>query len=229
MERVARVSMVESVVQALEGEIRAGNWPLGMQIPSEAQLVDQLGVSRTPVREAIRSLVQLGLLKSHQGRGTFVVATDVNQVAMNRRLEDADQQDVTHVREGFDLTAARLAAARSGELSDLLPRLEEALTRRVECFRANDAAGFVAADLDFHVGVAEASGNPVLHDLYRSLAEFEKQGLHNAFTFGDFSEGDLDLHVELLSAIRAGDVEAATTSALALLDHTRMQPPTDDV
>ncbi|MFE6995565.1 FadR/GntR family transcriptional regulator [Microbacterium sp. NPDC057659] len=222
MKRVERVSMVESVVTALENEIKTGHWPLGTQIPSENQLVEQLGVSRTPVREAIRSLVQLGLLKSRQGLGTFVVATDVNQVAMNRRLEDADQDDVMHVREGLDITAARLAAATGAEAH--LPRLEEALARRLACFRADDAAGFIEADLDFHVGVAEASGNPVLHDLYRSLADFESQGLHPAFAFGDFSEGDRDLHAELLSAIRAKDVESATTTALALLDHTRNHP-----
>ena len=60
MERVARTSIVDVVVDRLRDEIRKGSWPVGSKIPTEAKLVEALGVSRPSIREAVRSLVQRG-------------------------------------------------------------------------------------------------------------------------------------------------------------------------
>lgn len=203
----------------LKEQITSGAWPVGSQIPSENALVETLGVSRTPVREAIRSLAQVGMLKSRQGLGTFVMSADINDAALGLAFENAHQAHVLQVREGLDITAARLAAQRAAEGFEA--RLEDALDRRLSCFRERDASGFVGADQAFHLGVAEASGNPVLHDLYRSLVDFEKKDAPHAFELNDATAGDHDLHVTLYRAILAQDVTASTASALALLDHTR--------
>ena len=68
MKKFERVSLVDGAVAELEGEIRSGRWPVGTRIPPESQLVEQLGMSRTPVREAVRSLVQSGCGESPRGR-----------------------------------------------------------------------------------------------------------------------------------------------------------------
>ena len=160
MKKFERVSLVDGAVAELEGEIRSGRWPVGTRIPPESQLVEQLGMSRTPVREAVRSLVQSGLLVSRQGAGTFVVATDVTEVALRRRLAEADHDDVIQVRDGLDVVAARLAAAnRSGQD---LAALTDALDRRRQAAHAGRPADFLDADIDFHIGIARASGNPLL-------------------------------------------------------------------
>ena len=219
MRKFARVSLVDGAVEQLLEEIQSGRWPVGSKIPPESQLVEQLGMSRTPVREAIRSLVQSGLLVSRQGAGTYVLATDVGKVALRRRVEEADHEDVVQVRDGLDVVAANLAA-RFRTPEDLA-ELDRALQRREEAFLHAEAAAFVDADIDFHVGIARAGGNPLLLDLYSTLAGAVGHALHTAFDVTDESRADQALHGGLLEAVRNGDPDAAAAAALALLDHTR--------
>lgn len=110
MERVARTSIVDVVIARLRDEIRNGNWPVGTKIPTEATLVDVLGVSRPSVREAVRSLVQAGLLESRQGDGTYVVAEDETTVALQRVVDAADRAEAQLVRHTLEVLAAREAA-----------------------------------------------------------------------------------------------------------------------
>ena len=110
MKQIARVSLVDAVVDRLRGEIRSGNWQVGSKIPTEAKLVETLGVSRPSVREAVRSLVQLGLLETRQGDGTYVVAEDEMTVALQHAIEAADEAEVLAVRRALDVLAAREAA-----------------------------------------------------------------------------------------------------------------------
>ncbi len=216
MKRFERVSLVDGAVAELEGEIRSGRWPVGTRIPPESQLVEQLGMSRTPVREAVRSLVQSGLLVSRQGAGTFVVATDVTEVALRRRLQDADQDDVIQVRDGLDVVAARLAATNRS--SQDVAELTDALTRRRLAARAGLTDDFRDADTDFHIGIARASGNPLLAELYSTMARVAVAGPDGP---ADIENGDQNLHSRLLDAIRDQDPSRATAAVNTLLDHTR--------
>ena len=221
MKKFERVSLVDGAVAELEGEIRSGRWPVGTRIPPESQLVEQLGMSRTPVREAVRSLVQSGLLVSRQGAGTFVVATDVTEVALRRRLGEAGHDDVIQVRDGLDVVAARLAAANRS--SQDLAALADALDRRLQAARAGRPDDFLDASTNFHIGIARASGNPLLSELYAAMARVADVALHKVSAAGDIQSGDHDLHAQLLDAIRNQDASRATAAVNALLDHTRVK------
>ena len=221
VKRFERVSMVDGAVAELQEEIRSGRWPVGTRIPPESQLVERLGMSRTPVREAVRSLVQSGLLVSRQGSGTFVVATDAAEVALRRRLEEADHDDVVQVRDGLDVVAARLAAANRSSRD--LVALTDALERRRAAARAGRSGEFLGADTDFHVGIAQASGNPLLAELYTTMATVGDIAPHTMLAAGDIKSGDDDLHAQLLDAIADEDASRAIAAVNALLDHTRAE------
>ena len=70
-----RSALSEQVIAELRQQITSGEWPVGSRIPTEPELVEQLGVARNTVREAVRALAHNGLLDIRQGSGTYVVAT----------------------------------------------------------------------------------------------------------------------------------------------------------
>src|ERR1041384_4924635 len=82
------------VINRLRQQITSGAWPVGSRIPTEPELVAQLGVARNTVREAIRALAHNGLLDIRQGSGTYVVATSELAGVRHRRFGNADPRHV---------------------------------------------------------------------------------------------------------------------------------------
>src|SRR5690349_18835715 len=104
-----RAGLVNQVIDQLRGAIVAGEWPVGRRIPNESVLVEELGVGRNTVREAVRALAHAGLLDVRQGDGTYVRATSEVSGAL-RRLCGAELRDVLQVRRALEVEGARLAA-----------------------------------------------------------------------------------------------------------------------
>lgn len=219
--QIARVSLVDAVVDRLREEIRAGNWPVGSKIPTEARLVTTYGVSRTSVREAVRSLVQLGLLETRQGDGTYVIAEDEVAAVLRHAIDAATENEVIVVRRALDVLAAREAANyRSAEdLDDLHAALA---ARRAAVVRA-DPAAFIDHDVAFHIGVARASKNSLLFGLYQSFESSlrDSVGRTNSVEIVDDPQGIV--HEQLVLAIERHDPLAATRAATCVLDDHERQ------
>lgn len=215
MRTVRRVSLVETATDEIRDQILKGTWPVGSRIPPESALSETLGVSRASVREAIRALVHSGLLETRQGDGTFVISDDDSAVALRRRLERAELTHVTQVRQGLDVIAARQAARHRTD--GQLAAIEAALARRRAALAAREDEEFTAADADFHVLVAEASANPVLADIYRSLSTALRAELRRAACLDTATAAPTDPHHLLVEAIRRQDPQAAVDAAVELL------------
>lgn len=216
MRAASRKSLVDQAIDEMREQIDSGVWQVGHRLPAEAKLAEQLGMSRAPVREATRALVHAGLLASRQGDGTFVIAVDESDVALRRRLRAAEVVDVIDVRRGLDVAAARAAAVRrtTGDLDQLTGILH----RRKQAAGLGDETAFLAADLDFHVGVAEAAHNRILLDMYRSFSAV----LNSTVELRDCLTPDSGTlicdHEDLLTAIGDQDPAAAAAAALTILD-----------
>ncbi|MFD7918289.1 FadR/GntR family transcriptional regulator [Streptomyces sp. NPDC059740] len=215
MPAVRRASLVETATDEIRDHIVRGAWPVGSRIPPESALTESLGVSRASLREAVRSLVHAGLLETRQGDGTFVVSDDDSAVALRRRLARAELSHVTQVRQGLDVVAARGAARHRTKAQ--LAAIAAALERRGTALRERDGEAFTAADVEFHVLVAEASANPVLADIYRSLSAALREELRRAACFDSAAAAATDPHFQLFQAISAGDPAAAVDAAVMLL------------
>lgn len=85
-----RSALSDQVIAQLRNQITSGEWPVGSRIPTEPELVEQLGVARNTVREAVRALAHNGLLDIRQGSGTYVIATSELAGVMHRRFAAAD-------------------------------------------------------------------------------------------------------------------------------------------
>ncbi len=205
-----RSALSEQVIAALRKQITSGEWPVGSRIPTEPELVEQLGVARNTVREAVRALAHNGLLDIRQGSGTYVVATSELAGVMHRRFADTDPDHIAELRSALESNAARLAAERRTEQD--LQQLDTLLVRREECWESGDAEAFVTADTSFHMAVVAASHNGVMTALYADLGEVLRGWLR-----GEVGEepapGTFMDHARLVEAIRAGDTQAAAAEA----------------
>ncbi|MFF4246976.1 FadR/GntR family transcriptional regulator [Streptomyces sp. NPDC001822] len=207
-----RSALADQVIAQLRNQITSGEWPVGSRIPTEPELVEQLGVARNTVREAVRALAHNGLLDIRQGSGTYVVATSELAGVMHRRFADADPMHVAELRSTLESSAARLAALRRTERD--MRQLDALMARRGATWAAGDAEAFVAADATLHLAVVAASHNDVLTELYADLNDVLRDCLREDVG-PELRPEELMDHSRLVEAIRAGDAETAAAEAAA--------------
>lgn len=153
-DRVA--SQVESLL--VDGEFRDAN-----RLPGERELCERFGVSRTVVREALRTLEQRGVLEVQPGRGIFPTRTTSTSLHHDLefmfRAREISFENLVEARLQLEIPIARLAASRRTERD--LQRLALAL-KQMEDKQWWDVSAFLEADRSFHLELASASGNPIL-------------------------------------------------------------------
>ena len=210
LDPVRREALSDQVIARLRMQITSGAWPVGSRIPTEPELVEQLGVARNTVREAIRALAHTGLLDARHGSGTYVRATSELAGVMRGRFAGAATEDVTEVRGALEARAARLAATR--RTPEDLRRLDGALAQREKAWTSGDRIAFVNADAAFHLAVVAASHNMVLAELHADLGEVIRESLLDHFR-GPLRPEQYQDHARLVEAIRAGDSGQAAYEA----------------
>jgi GntR family transcriptional repressor for pyruvate dehydrogenase complex len=200
--RVKRSNVKEQVFLQLRDQIVAGAWTPGTKIPSENVLTRKLGVSRVSLREALHMLSSLGLLESRQGGGTFVKEYSgeilFNPLFPMIALDRTDILNVLEYRRIVEKGAAALAASRAGEkeIDDL-----EAAYRAMK-FARGKLHDFARADLDFHLALARATGNPVIikvNDIIKSVLSASMDRIVSSLGVDD----GLAYHRRILNAIKA--------------------------
>ncbi|MEV4948858.1 FadR/GntR family transcriptional regulator [Streptomyces sp. NPDC053755] len=205
-----RSGLSDQVITELRSQITSGEWPVGSRIPTEPELVEQLGVARNTVREAVRALAHNGLLDIRQGSGTYVVATSELAGVMHRRFAGSDPRHIAELRSTLESAAARFAAQRRTERD--MKQLDALLAGREEAWASGDAERFVTADAAFHHAVVVASHNDVLTALYADLGHVMRQWLRDDVGQELRPEHHMD-HARLVEAVRAGDAETAGAEA----------------
>ncbi len=172
--RIRRETTVQQVIVHLKELIASGQWGHGQKLPAEKELVSQLGVSRTVLREAVQALAALGILMPRQGDGVYVNSLDLRPLL--KPLEFALTLDLGAVEHAYgarlaiEPSIARLAAER------MVPELKaelDGLMAQAESVRS-DATAFAAIDEDLHGLLARATGNPILMTLMNSLGELAR-------------------------------------------------------
>lgn len=210
--------MADRAAAVLTEEISSGRWPVGSKLPTEVALVEQLGVSRTVVREAISMLRNAGLVESRQGSGVFVLKpqTAPLDLSVDESFSPgikAKVLQIVEVRRAVEAEAAGLAAERADEAG--LAGIGEALAAIDAAVEAGGDG--VDEDLAFHRAIADASGNPVLAETVRYLGEVMRTGIQvtraNEARREDFVEQVRDEHAAIAAAIRARDPRAASEAA----------------
>ena len=134
MQKIEKKSLPKQVASQIEKKIKNGEFKIGQKIPSEPELVKLLGVSRNSIREAIQSLILVGILDSKQGKGTYVLAKERFEADITTRLNIAQRNDILEVRRLVEVEIVKLAAQRRDEKD--LYSIKKALEDR-NCSRDN--------------------------------------------------------------------------------------------
>ena len=207
---LARLSAAEAVFNAIRGAIESGKLAVGDKLNSEAALAQEYGVSRSVIREALRSCNALGLTVTRTGRGTFVVA---DHVANDLVLGQFSARDLNEARPHIEVPAAGLAAERrTAEDLDILRAMVASMA--VE----TDPEAWVVLDSGFHAAIARASGNKVFESV---VADIRDALTHQSETLNlvteDRQHASNEEHQRILDAIEAGSAPDASTAMSAHL------------
>src|SRR6202049_125775 len=198
--------LYEQIVQQIEESVQKGTLKEGDQLPAERELAQQFGVSRTAVREAIKALHEKGLVDAFPGRGTFITSGNSNSMrqSLDRILKSGQADGASHlteIREILEPEIAALAAARADEQD--LATMREAVA--VMDNARQDADAYIEADLDFHLALAEAAGNPFILSLIDSIVGMLREQRIGIFQVkGGAGRGQYH-HKKILEAIENRD------------------------
>ncbi|MFT4200992.1 FadR/GntR family transcriptional regulator [Gordonia sp. (in: high G+C Gram-positive bacteria)] len=218
-----RATRIAQVTQQLREQISSGAWAVGDRIPTEPELVEQLGASRNTLREAVGALVHAGVLERRQGSGTYVVAVDETEVAIGDYFASARRRDLSELREALDVTAADLAARRRDDGD--IAMLREVLARRNERWAAPEPASAqerdetVDVDAELHRAIVVASHNEVYLEFYDLLLPALRRTI-GEHPVGPASSYEAE-HTALVDAVIDGDPRRAARAARAVLDCVR--------
>ncbi|MBU3931968.1 MAG: FadR family transcriptional regulator [Proteobacteria bacterium] len=211
----------EDIVQQVIALIEQGKLKRGDQLPSERELTEAYKVSRTTVREAIRTLESMKLLQCRQGNGTFVLAS--NEEALIHPLAEGlfnakdDIRDIFYIRKIIEPHVAQLAAENSTPQD--IEKMEKILCMQEECIERGE--NIIETDSAFHNLVAGAAKNRVMERLIHALVDLLKQAREEYLTEGESNgraKRSLVGHQQVLSAVRNGDSEDAKSAMLKHLE-----------
>ena len=197
------------VVAYLRERIARGDWIEGEKIPSENQLAESLGVSRASIRTALQYLTGLGVLKSHQGRGTILMDADVeNWGEAAGRITAEDCRDIYRVLEFRQMLEPEVCRAAAKHVTpEAIAELERRLDEMRQCHFQGDSANFVRADLAFHEALCRCSGNPLAIKSLRAVFSKNRHNHEQMNALFGYESG-IRCHTALLDAFRVGDSEA---------------------
>ncbi len=214
----------DQVARVIGMEVIKGVFPAGTNLPTEAELMDRFQVSRTVIREVMKTLSAKGLvvLKTRVGTRTLhpvnwnYFDADLLSWRVELGLDDQFRTNLTEIRLAVEPPAAALAAERRTE--EDLQRLRECITRMKESGHTRQS--FADADLEFHLAVATASGNPLM----RSISSVIEAALLAAFNSNSPADDAEEIahtcaaHSAIVDAIERRDSEAARAAMIGVID-----------
>ena len=210
--------LYEQIVQQVEDSILKGQLKPGDQLPAERDLAQRFGVSRTAVREAVKTLREKGLVEAYSGRGTFVTNGTSQSIRQSLdlmiRINPLEgSANLAELRLVLEPDIAALAASRIEE--QLLATMREAVAAMDRSLHDPDA--YVEADLDFHLALAEAAGNSLILSLLDSIVGLLREQRSRIFNVVGGPERGQYHHKRILAAVEQRDPDAARDAMRAHL------------
>ncbi len=223
MYKIVRTSrLYEQIVQQIEESVLNGTLKPGDQLPAERDLAQRLGVSRTAVREAVKTLREKGLVEAYSGRGTFVTngTSQAARQSFDLMVKIGQQEGSPHLAELrliLEPGIAALAAERVKE-EDLVTMREavDVMDRSQE-----DPQAYIEADLDFHLALAEAAANPLILSLIDSIVGLLREQRIKIFNVEGGPQRGQYHHKRILAAVEQRDPEMASEAMRAHLEQVR--------
>ncbi len=209
---IKKSSAPDLVAQQILEQIENHTLPPGSRLPSQRELAALLGVGRSSLREAVNALVAMGYLEPIQGKGTYIKAAlpgkAPNMDKLARAMAMGSAFDLMEARTLMECKSAALAASRADTTQ--LNRLDATLAQLPTAF--DDYETFLALDLEFHTGVAEATNNMVICEMTKLFLEKLRShhaGLNTGNLSRDYKKISVYTAQKTYKAIKRQDADQA--------------------
>jgi GntR family transcriptional regulator, transcriptional repressor for pyruvate dehydrogenase complex len=208
-QQIRRVKLRDQVADMLLEMISSGEYEAGDRLPPERILVEQLGVSRTVVREALNLLETRGLIRVEHGRGAVVSANGAHAVHKNLefllRMQPSTLWELMEMRKALEVEVAGLAAERA--------TTEDIATMRATLDKMRGKIhvpeGYVDADVGFHNLLARSARNRVFLMMMEPIADLLLASRQMTGSKEANAKRALRAHEAILTRVEAKDVEGA--------------------
>ncbi len=213
---IKKTRVYEEIVAKIKDMLEKGRLKSGDQLPGERELSEVFQVSRSSVREALRTLETQGFLESRQGDGTYIASKPVESLVSSLASvifsEKDSQMELFEMRRLIEPQLAYLAAERATQ--EEIAMMEQALVLQEEAV----ARGETGTDVDksFHYIMAKATKNKVLLRLTDSMRDLLAESRDKYLQVEGRPEKSISRHRQVLDAIKARDGELA---AQVMLEH----------
>lgn len=204
-----RENLSRQVFEQLKSQILRGQWKPKEKIPSENKLAEMLNVSRVTIREALQTLVTLGLLEKKQGEGTFVkeISGEAYVDALLPTLVNMNRSNSAMVHEyrkiielgSIDLVVERATEEDIVELKKIVKNMED--------FR-NNLDDFAMEDLNFHLTISEITKNPIIEKASYLMIDYLKPAMVSVIKSMGPEDG-IYYHKKIIKAIEEKNKEKA--------------------
>jgi len=213
--KIHKQSLADEVAGRIREQIVNGVYQHEQQLPTEPELMKQFGVGRSSVREAVRILANSGLLRVQQGIGTFIQKQTGIAEPLLQRLRRSKEAELDEVRQLLEVKIAEKAAGNRSAKD--LKKMRLMLDKRNQAVKEGNVPGCIEADIDFHTSIAEASGNDILADLYKSFAVHLRSWFQERYNNLETFRSTMKLHEDLLKSIQDGDSRQAWNCASKII------------
>ncbi len=218
LEPLKRRTLTAEICEKLTSYIVGGNWAVGMRIPPERDLSEQLGVGRSSIREALKALEVMGMVESRLGDGTFVC--DRSRFYSGPLLWAITSHSEDGIRELIEarlvietelcgLAAERATAEDLKNIGRFLDEMEAGL---------DDRDRFLSADLGFHMAVAQSAHNRILMNAVEMIRNLMRLWMRQALLVPSVSQEALTQHKAIFMGIAKRNPEQATAAMRAHLE-----------
>ena len=198
---------VSDLVRQLVAQLQLGSFGPGSKLPPERKLAEVLGVGRSTLREALKTLSVLGILEVRPGDGTYLSPQPANLlpqiIEWGLLLGSYEATALIEARAQLEIVVADLVAQRA---DDKDAELMESAMKNMRAAESDE--DFVDADVEFHMALAAASGNPVLAGILRNVKALLRVWVIRAISVMDRDEV-IQQHNEIIAAVREGDPAAS--------------------
>lgn len=220
LESVQKHNVVNLIYQQMKQNIQDGVWEPGCKLPSEAELTATFNVSRVSVRSAVQKLRDLGVVITHQGKGTYVTrdvarygAFSDNQPILHLSQEEFD--DMRVFRQTVEFRCMELAVVNAND--EDIQRLEQALNRML--VNKDDYKKYSQADYDFHLAIVKASHNKVFIHVMASLKNIYIHYLEELNRVLGITLESVEAHIKVFMALKNRDAATASDTLNRAMAH----------
>jgi len=216
---IKKNTVSEMIIAQINDKVLSGELRPGDKLPAERVLAEQLQVSRSSLREALRVLQFMGILDIRPGEGLFLESNSnmlSDHFLVSHLIKQFSAIEIYEARKFIEVDIVELAAKRILQEEEEL--LEDAYRRLVEA--KNDETLFLDANLKFHETIASISKNDVLTEIISAIWKltFETNLMENLFETNDIAQRSNEGHKKIMEAIIARDSDRAKKEIVEHLD-----------